>query len=88
MTGLWYRALWEEERALAGADPYVWGLRGAGRKSIKCSIMRCGMGWSRESLGPRICFIQVRWRLRRGMFELFKSFKTFDCTARRGRDGF
>ena len=25
MTGLWYRSLWEEERALAGADPYVWG---------------------------------------------------------------
>jgi len=25
MTGLWYRALWEEERAIAGADPYVWG---------------------------------------------------------------
>ncbi len=24
-TGLWYRALWEEERAIAGADPYVWG---------------------------------------------------------------
>ncbi|MGE5060586.1 MAG: ABC transporter substrate-binding protein, partial [Betaproteobacteria bacterium] len=27
MTGLWYRALWEEEHALAGADPYVWGLK-------------------------------------------------------------
>ncbi len=27
MTGLWYRALWEEERALAGADPYVWGFK-------------------------------------------------------------
>ena len=25
MTGLWYRSLWEEERAEAGADPYVWG---------------------------------------------------------------
>ena len=25
MTALWYRALWEEERASAGADPYVWG---------------------------------------------------------------
>lgn len=25
MTGLWYRSLWEEERADAGADPYVWG---------------------------------------------------------------
>jgi len=25
MTGLWYRSLWEEERAIAGADPYVWG---------------------------------------------------------------
>jgi 4,5-dihydroxyphthalate decarboxylase len=25
MTGLWYRALWEEERAIAGADTYVWG---------------------------------------------------------------
>jgi 4,5-dihydroxyphthalate decarboxylase len=27
MTGLWYRSLWEEERALAGADPYFWGFR-------------------------------------------------------------
>jgi hypothetical protein len=27
MTGLWYRALWEEERALAGDDPYVWGFK-------------------------------------------------------------
>lgn len=25
-TALWYRALWEEERAVAGPDPYVWGL--------------------------------------------------------------
>src|SRR6476646_3796306 len=24
-TGLWYRALWEEEQAIAGADPYLWG---------------------------------------------------------------
>jgi len=24
-TGLWYRSLWEEEHAAAGADPYVWG---------------------------------------------------------------
>jgi 4,5-dihydroxyphthalate decarboxylase len=27
MTGLWYRSLWEEERAVAGADPYVWGFK-------------------------------------------------------------
>lgn len=27
MTSLWYRALWEEERALAGPDIYPWGLR-------------------------------------------------------------
>jgi hypothetical protein len=27
MTGLSYRALWEEERALGGADPYVWGFK-------------------------------------------------------------
>jgi len=26
-TGLWYRALWEEERAAAGRDFYVWGFR-------------------------------------------------------------
>jgi 4,5-dihydroxyphthalate decarboxylase len=26
-TGLWYRSLWEEERAIAGADPYVWGFQ-------------------------------------------------------------
>ena len=25
MTSLWYRALWEEERAAAGEDIYVWG---------------------------------------------------------------
>jgi 4,5-dihydroxyphthalate decarboxylase len=24
-TALWYRALWEEEQAVAGADPYLWG---------------------------------------------------------------
>ncbi len=27
MTGLWYRSLWEEERAAAGADPYLWGFK-------------------------------------------------------------
>jgi 4,5-dihydroxyphthalate decarboxylase len=26
-TRLWYRSLWEEERAIAGADPYVWGFQ-------------------------------------------------------------
>jgi 4,5-dihydroxyphthalate decarboxylase len=26
-TGLWYRALWEEEQAIAGADPYIWGFK-------------------------------------------------------------
>ena len=25
--GLWYRSLWEEERAIAGPDPYVWGFK-------------------------------------------------------------
>ena len=27
MTALWYRALWEEERAAAGEDIYPWGLK-------------------------------------------------------------
>lgn len=27
MTSLWYRALWEEERAAAGDDIYVWGFK-------------------------------------------------------------
>jgi 4,5-dihydroxyphthalate decarboxylase len=27
MTALWYRSLWEEERAITGADPYVWGFK-------------------------------------------------------------
>ena len=27
-TSLWYRALWEEEQALAGPDIYLWGFRG------------------------------------------------------------
>jgi 4,5-dihydroxyphthalate decarboxylase len=26
-TALWYRALWEEEQAVAGADPYLWGFQ-------------------------------------------------------------
>ena len=26
-TSLWYRALWEEEQAAAGSDPYLWGFR-------------------------------------------------------------
>jgi 4,5-dihydroxyphthalate decarboxylase len=26
-TSLWYRALWEEERAVAGADIYLWGFK-------------------------------------------------------------
>jgi 4,5-dihydroxyphthalate decarboxylase len=25
MTSLWYRGLWEEERAVAGEDIYPWG---------------------------------------------------------------
>jgi 4,5-dihydroxyphthalate decarboxylase len=27
MTGLWFRSLWEEERAVAGTDPYLWGFK-------------------------------------------------------------
>ena len=27
MTSLWYRGLWEEERAAAGEDIYRWGFR-------------------------------------------------------------
>jgi 4,5-dihydroxyphthalate decarboxylase len=27
MTALWYRSLWEEERAMTGPDPYVWGFK-------------------------------------------------------------
>ena len=27
MTGLWYRSLWEEERRIAGPDPYLWGFQ-------------------------------------------------------------
>jgi hypothetical protein len=27
MTALWYRALWEEERMVAGTDPYLWGFK-------------------------------------------------------------
>lgn len=27
MTGLWFRALWEEERGIAGPDPYPWGFK-------------------------------------------------------------
>ena len=27
MTALWYRSPWEEERAIAGPDPYVWGFK-------------------------------------------------------------
>jgi 4,5-dihydroxyphthalate decarboxylase len=26
-TALWYRALWEEEQAIAGDDPYLWGFQ-------------------------------------------------------------
>jgi 4,5-dihydroxyphthalate decarboxylase len=26
-TSLWYRALWEEEQAIAGQDPYLWGFQ-------------------------------------------------------------
>lgn len=33
MTGLWYRALWEEERSLVGVDPYIWGFKKS-RKEI------------------------------------------------------
>ena len=27
MTALWYRTLWEEERMIAGPDPYLWGFK-------------------------------------------------------------
>ena len=28
-TSMWFRSLWEEERAIAGADIYPWGFRHA-----------------------------------------------------------
>ena len=37
---MWYRALWEEEQAAAGADPYVWGLRRT-RKEVDKILEDC-----------------------------------------------
>ena len=34
-TALWYRALWEEEKAIAGQDSYLWGFRKTKREVNK-----------------------------------------------------
>jgi hypothetical protein len=40
MTALWYRALWEEQRAIAGQEIYVWGYPRASRRSFFTSCPR------------------------------------------------
>ena len=60
-TGLWYRSLWEEERAIAGGDPYVWGFKKRAPKWTRCSTIRFARVWYREDFTLTMCFIQARW---------------------------
>jgi 4,5-dihydroxyphthalate decarboxylase len=48
MTSLWYRALWEEERAAAGDDIYVWGFK-KGRHELEIMLRYA----YRQALTPR-----------------------------------
>jgi len=36
MTALWYRSLWEEERAITGPDPYLWGFKNTRARWTRC----------------------------------------------------
>ena len=49
MTSLWYRGLWEEERAAAGGDIYPWGFRKS-RLELERLLNYC----HRQGLTPRL----------------------------------
>jgi 4,5-dihydroxyphthalate decarboxylase len=49
MTSLWYRALWEEERAAAGDDIYVWGFKKS-RHELEIMLRYA----HRQALTPRL----------------------------------
>jgi 4,5-dihydroxyphthalate decarboxylase len=49
LTSLWYRALWEEERAAAGEDIYQWGFKGS-RHELERLLRYC----HRQALIPQL----------------------------------
>ena len=55
-TGLWYRALWEEEHAAAGDDPYRWGFRETRAEVDKMLEYAQRQGLTRERFAPEDMF--------------------------------
>lgn len=55
-TGLWYRALWEEERALAGRDFYRWGFKNTRAEVDKMLEYAWQQGLTQERFVPEDMF--------------------------------
>ena len=56
MTGLWYRSLWEEERAVAGHDPYLWGFKNSRAEVDKMLEYACKQGLVSRRFKPEEMF--------------------------------
>jgi 4,5-dihydroxyphthalate decarboxylase len=56
MTALWYRALWEEERAITGPDPYVWGFKQSRAEVGKMLEYALRQGLVTKSFAPEDMF--------------------------------
>jgi 4,5-dihydroxyphthalate decarboxylase len=55
-TSLWYRALWEEERATAGPDIYTWGFQKTKREVDKMLEYSYSQGLTSRKLEPEELF--------------------------------
>lgn len=55
-TSLWYRALWEEERAVAGPDIYVWGFKNTRKEVDKILEYSYRQGLTPEKFEPEDLF--------------------------------
>ena len=55
-TGLWYRALWEEERAAGGEDCYRWGFRDTRAEVDKMLEYAQRQGLTRDRFRPEDMF--------------------------------
>jgi hypothetical protein len=55
-TGLWYRALWEEERDIAGEDCYRWGFRETRTEVDRMLEYAQQQGLTRERFQPEDMF--------------------------------
>ena len=56
LTSLWFRALWEEERKIAGPDFYVWGFKRSRAEVDKMLEFAQRQGFTSQRFKPEEMF--------------------------------